>query len=294
MIKIDGHKIKQLRESQGLTQLYIATVVEVTTDTISRWENKRYPSIKRENALKLAEALDAELDDILLIEKESADSTDNTPKKRSVDNKPYFSKFYATIAISIIVLSLCVALIHHYQNRQPIIQAQRIMPSNTIAGLPFPIVIQVQSSHSEPISLILKENIPKNCEILVTSPPVSSSATKGELKWIQKINTTSRFSYLVKIAKNAGEKTVFTGSVSISKGDDTSINVSGSNTVKSGDFHWADNDGNNQIDDQEILNVFDKYSDIDDFQINIDLIERMWLGSSYLWDKEKKLISIIP
>ena len=65
MVKIDGSKVRSLRESKGLTQLYIATVVEVTTDTISRWENKRYPSIKEENALKLAEALEVTLDDIL-------------------------------------------------------------------------------------------------------------------------------------------------------------------------------------------------------------------------------------
>ena len=65
MVKIDGSKVKTLRESKGLTQLYIATVVEVTTDTISRWENKRYPSIKEENALKLAEALEVSLEDIL-------------------------------------------------------------------------------------------------------------------------------------------------------------------------------------------------------------------------------------
>ena len=65
MIKIDGAKIKLLREQQGLTQLYLATAVEVTTDTISRWENRRYPSIKRENGLKLAEALNVPLEELL-------------------------------------------------------------------------------------------------------------------------------------------------------------------------------------------------------------------------------------
>jgi DNA-binding transcriptional regulator YiaG len=47
MVKIDGSKVKQLREQNGLTQLYVATAVQVTTDTISRWENKRYPTIKK-------------------------------------------------------------------------------------------------------------------------------------------------------------------------------------------------------------------------------------------------------
>lgn len=294
MIKIDGHKIKQLREGQGLTQLYVATVVEVTTDTISRWENKRYPTIKRENALKLAEALEAELDDILLKENENSDAPDEVLESQLAENKPNSSRVYATIAILIIILSVSTVGLLHFRKAQPIIHAQRIMPSNTITGLPFPVVIKVHSSSSEPISLILKENLPENCEILVTSPPAASSFEKGEIKWIQKINNTSRFAYLVKIVGEAGNKVVFSGSLAISQGDNTPIKVSGRNSVQLGTFHWADNDGNNQIDDQEILNVFDRYSDIDDFKIDIDLIERMWLGSSYTWDTEKKLISVAP
>ena len=65
-VRIDGDRIKALRLQKGLTQLYLASFVGVTTDTISRWENKKIPSIKRENALKLAEALEVSLDEILL------------------------------------------------------------------------------------------------------------------------------------------------------------------------------------------------------------------------------------
>ena len=39
MVKIDGTRVRAIREQKGLTQLYVATVVEVTTDTVSRWEN---------------------------------------------------------------------------------------------------------------------------------------------------------------------------------------------------------------------------------------------------------------
>src|SRR5210317_924311 len=81
MVKIDGSKVRSLRESKGLTQLYIATVVEVTTDTISRWENKRYPSIKEENALKLAEALEVTLDEILDEAPEEGHAKDKERKK---------------------------------------------------------------------------------------------------------------------------------------------------------------------------------------------------------------------
>ena len=65
MVNIDGAKIRRIREEKSLTQLYVATVVGVTTDTISRWENRRYPSIKKENAVKLAESLEVQLADII-------------------------------------------------------------------------------------------------------------------------------------------------------------------------------------------------------------------------------------
>lgn len=58
-------QIRTIRETKKLTQLYVASVVGVTTDTISRWENNRYPTIKRDNAEKLAAALEVELTEIL-------------------------------------------------------------------------------------------------------------------------------------------------------------------------------------------------------------------------------------
>ena len=89
MVRIDGAKIKQLREQQGLTQLYLATAVEVTTDTISRWENRRYPSIKRDNGLKLAEALNVQLEELLEDTPEEVltdpDVTDTQTNKPSPD-----------------------------------------------------------------------------------------------------------------------------------------------------------------------------------------------------------------
>ena len=90
MIKIDGGKIRRLRESKGLTQLYLATYVGVTTDTISRWENKRYQTIKQGNALKLAEALEVALDEILDTEQVGQEpqaktaETDSHPTKKSL------------------------------------------------------------------------------------------------------------------------------------------------------------------------------------------------------------------
>ncbi|MCI5166768.1 MAG: XRE family transcriptional regulator [Candidatus Electrothrix sp. GM3_4] len=63
-VTIDGSKIKQIRESKGLTQDYLATVVGVAIRTVSCWENNRSPNIKRENAESVAKALEVPLEDI--------------------------------------------------------------------------------------------------------------------------------------------------------------------------------------------------------------------------------------
>ena len=99
MVKIDGSKVRNLREAKGLTQLYIATVVGVTTDTISRWENKRYPSIKEENALKLAEALEVTLDDILEKEDEVIKPEDTGTSHKTQSKSKHCNEGTALMAI---------------------------------------------------------------------------------------------------------------------------------------------------------------------------------------------------
>ena len=84
MVKIDGSRVRALREQKGLTQLYIATAVDVTTDTVSRWENKRYPTIKKENALKLADALEVDLGALL----DRDDATEPAPARTTAQPAP--------------------------------------------------------------------------------------------------------------------------------------------------------------------------------------------------------------
>jgi hypothetical protein len=42
------------------------------------------------------------------------------------------------------------------------------------------------------------------------------------------------------------------------------------------------------IDDEEILAVYDTYSDIDDLPFNLELIDSIWASNSYAWDSTKK------
>ncbi|WPD21375.1 MAG: helix-turn-helix domain-containing protein [Candidatus Electrothrix scaldis] len=63
-IAINGPKIKELRNANSLTQLYISESLGVAVDTISRWENNRSPNIMVENAQKLAALLEVPIEEI--------------------------------------------------------------------------------------------------------------------------------------------------------------------------------------------------------------------------------------
>lgn len=301
MIKIDGEKIKLLREQQGLTQLYMATAVGVTTDTISRWENKRYPSIKEENAQKLAETLEVEVEEILLAETEDVKNEEN---EKNVSNQPPRTNIYSPkrkkaplfIVLGIVVLIGCIFWSARYFMKPDVaaeLRAERFMPERSLPGSPFPVVVEVYHQDSDGVSIILKESLPENSEVLQTLPSQGASTNSGEIKWLKKIDGTTRFSYLVKINSAEYREYNFTGTISTAA-ETGNIAVSGNNTISLGPYHWADKNGDNSISDQEILTVFDYYSGIDDFTIDIEFIEKMWLGSKYTWDESTQKISITP
>ena len=201
MVKIDGSKVRSLRESKGLTQLYIATVVEVTTDTISRWENKRYPSIKEENALKLAEALEVTLDDILEKEDEITKPEETVTVAVPQTKVPKSKQIFLWLMLLFIVL-LLPFIWYSFKQPEPVtISATRILPPHIPVGQPFPVIIQVETKQPGLFSLILKETLPANCDPIVSGPPFTGIDKKtGSLKWIAR--TTGQVTTFVYLQKD--------------------------------------------------------------------------------------------
>ena len=291
MVRIDGTKIKQLREQQGLTQLYLATAVEVTTDTISRWENRRYPSIKRDNGLRLAEALNVQLEEIL------EDIPEEHLKQQSGENLEQDSLQTPNFQVSklkknwpLLILSgtlLCIVMaffwyLYHLPTSGSF-TAERILPNHCISGQPFPVIIKVTGATDTTTALILKENIPNNATILDTSPKVTAGSLKNkQIKWLNKIEGQALFAYVISVSGKDGETINFNGTGAISGNTESAI--AGNNSIIIGHYHWADTNKDNVISDAEILSVYDHYSDLTDIDLNIDLIEEIWLGSAYFWD----------
>lgn len=305
MVKVDGAKIKHLRESQGLTQLYLATAVQVTTDTISRWENKKYPTIKKENGVKLAEALNVELNDLLLIEEVTTLHENSAAISPLEEISPLPSpQPQHTLSFKRMILALSalgVFLFCGYaiwctlsSPAEPIIFAERDLPRHGIPGQPFPVLIRVSGITAEkPATVIIKENLPNGAKILKIAPDNSGSAMKKEtVKWLKSIDGPTTFAYVATITGEDNNTFSFIGNASVSGDSATPAVIAGNNSIHLGPYHWADTDQDGRINDKEILAVHERYKEIEGIDVDIETIEAIWLGSGYSWNPKTKSFKI--
>jgi transcriptional regulator with XRE-family HTH domain len=302
MVKIDGAKVKRLREQQGLTQLYVATAVQVTTDTISRWENKRYPSVKKENCLRLAEALGVSLEEIL----EQKEDTDEAPATEQTAELPadagpaarWPRRKMLVLAGCLLLAAVAATASTWYfflrADNTPI-TARRILPRHCLPGQPFPVVIEVTDTPEKPVTLIIREMLPEGAVLKKTSPALSTPVEKGrELKWLEKISGPTRFIYTVTLKGKPEDVFKFSGNIAVSQDSEKARDVVGNNSIKIRTFHWADSDADGILSDKEMLVVHDQYSGAEKLGIDVNQIEKIWLGSGYRWDTKKLIYEILP
>ena len=297
MIRIDGAKVRQLREDRGLTQLYVATAVEVTTDTISRWENRRYPTIKRENGLRLAAALEVELEEILEKPDAAADSAEKSPHPSPTTHfgiplKKYNLLINIGLGVMIpVVISLMI------WKKQPgsgeiQIEATRSLPATCAPGLSFPVIITVHTGQE--MVLLVRETVPAGVEILKTVPDATSHAD-NTLKWIRKEGGEQLLTgYLARATGEYGRQFTFSGSIAVRQGEKQEADISGDDSLRLAPVHWADTNGDFIISDDEILEVYDKFGGLPGLALDLDSIEEIWIGSGYRWNKKGQTITILP
>ncbi len=306
MTRIDGGEIRRIREQKGLTQLYLATVVEVTTDTISRWENRRYPSIKQENAVKLAEALEVELEEILETEAGPGEGQQGADARFSAaDNEPLQEIATPTkprpltgLLILIILIIAGGAIWWFLSRPAPVsVNAVRNMPRHVPAGELFPVVVQISTDRQRSFSMLLKEIIPAGFVAEKSNPTMTSGNGSGILKWVSRTSgSTTTFTYLVRAPEDAlqDHQYGFEGSVTLGRGGKSTHPVRGNSAIQIADFHWADINRDNIIDDEEILTAYDSFNGLDELAFNWDLIDEIWTGRGYRWDSNSRQYIIIP
>ncbi|MBJ6748606.1 helix-turn-helix domain-containing protein [Geomonas anaerohicana] len=280
-VAIDGTRIRNIREAKKLTQLYVANVVGVTTDTISRWENNRYPSIKRDNAQKLADALEVSLDEILRQELSDTDETSVQPAPPPARR--------AVVTVLAVVAAVIVGLLLFFLLRQPPVPASatRWAPRFAAPGEPFPVQVKVARQPSAPFGFILREKLPPGARP-VNSLPATSSAD-SELKWLVPsagTPVTVSFTLQVPASFNPGKDAALKGEIVVHSADSSNRTetVGGNGSVHIGAYHWADSNGDGRIDDDEIMPAYYICEEMKGLGLDWKTIEAIWSGKGYRWD----------
>lgn len=283
-VSIDGEAIRRIREEKRLTQFYVSKVVGVTTDTVSRWENNRYPTVRRDNALKLAEALEVKLEELL---KQEAQAEETGPLKQSRPTKAWL------LILLLCILSLVALFIYFNANstQVPVMQAKRLLPPYAAPGSR--ILIQIKLISDKPLKgMILREEYPQGWKLVEAYPHASSlDNLEGMARWIfRKPALRTTVSYILEVAKDAApnEQLRWSGElIANPDGHRSAIPLETVGQMKISPFHWADTNGNLIIEDLEILEVSDLLEETDQLHLEWDLLEAIWDAGGYEWQADK-------
>lgn len=286
---LDGAAVRRIREEKHLTQLYVSKVVGVTTDTISRWENNRYPSIKRENALRLAEALEVPVEEVL--QGGTGDCTLSQPEEA----RPTFRIPHPWLlgAVVLIVLALAASYLLHNHPQSPVagILAERILPNYAAPDCIIPVRIHLDPG-KDTRGFILREHFPVGWKLIEANPPASSlDNEKGVARWIvHPGEKRSMIVYLLKVADTGktGAKVRFGGEVvASSNGGGAPVAVLGDARIEVAPYQWADLNGDDVIDDNEMLQASDTLDDMKGVHVDWKLLENIWDAGGYRWDRKQ-------
>jgi transcriptional regulator with XRE-family HTH domain len=282
---LDGLALRRIREDKKLTQLYVAKVVGVTTDTVSRWENNRYPSVRKDNALRLAEALEVP---VQLILRECP--PEECPPPAAQRN------YRAPIILSLVLLLAALAAYLYWSRVSPPrdatdIVATRLLARHAAPGNVVPVRIWIETDRLDAKGFIVREHFPPGWKLIEAFPPASSLDNEtGMARWLLKPGEKRLLiSYLLRVSSEApiGQDGFFSGEVVLSSNDrNPSTSLFGDRQMKIARYQWADQDGDYRIDDGEMLQASDIVEEMKGVHIDWKLMEKIWDSGSYFWDEE--------
>ncbi len=289
-VAIDGARIRSIREAKKLTQLYVANVVGVTTDTISRWENNRYPTIKRENAERLAAALEVELTEIQKGE-EAAPPVEEAPR-------PQKRKWRHVALFVLFLLAACATALLLFRGGVNHPVAVRMLPHFGAPGQIVPVQIKVNRTSQNSEGFIIRERFPAGWRFVASLPPPAAwQATAEEVKWLVPGGTAPvTISYTVLVSQQAAMNTEaeFAGTmVAHAQGGTSREAIGGGRFIRVAGIHWADTNGDGRIDDDEIMPAYYLTEEMKGLGLDWKTIEAIWSGKGYVWDERKKEFVIV-
>ncbi len=290
-VYLDAAAIRRIREDKKLTQLYVAKVVGVTTDTISRWENNRYPSIKRENALRLAEALEVEVREILKAEdRPEGDAVVVAAGGVSSGRRALRARLGLLLLLPALAV-LVYFLFPRPASSPPDLRADRLLPTFAAPNTAIPVRIRVETGDRIK-GFIVREHFPRGWQLIEASPPPSSlDNEEGVARWIVKPGESRPvISYMIRVAEGLpqGRTAAFAGEVvAHGNGHGTPLAVGGRDSVRVASFQWADLDGDHRIDDGEMLEASDVVEEMHGVHIDWQQLEDIWDAGGYRWDEPR-------
>lgn len=288
-VKLDGTRLKRLREEKSLTQLYVAEVVGVTVDTVSRWENNRTASVRRENVTSLAAALGVEPTELLRREEE-AEGREPAPTEPVKTPHPARNA-YRLFAAALLPLGLLVGWYYFSQGENGV-SSRRFAPSYLAPGTLAPVGITVSSPDRSLKSVVVSETLPPGWLLTGANPqPDSGSPADNSYKWILPLaDGAAVVTYVVKAPDDGKESSRhrFSGAVVSAREGSGEASTLGGNSVDLEYVHWADGDADFRIDDGEVLRALELLDRVRDLGPDPADLRRLWGAGVYRWDAGRK------
>jgi transcriptional regulator with XRE-family HTH domain len=298
---LDGVVVRRIREEKRLTQLYVAKVVGVTTDTISRWENNRYPTVRRENLFKLAEALEApahllvKADDVVQDDIEGGESVEAVDLAVSGKKAPYIHPFLYLGTVALLLGTVGFLFYRwlnplSYNSSPPPLDftASRILPRYAAPGTIIPVRLRLNVDDATK-RYIIREHFPPGWELIEASPPASSIDNQdGMARWIVKQGEErSLIVYLVRVDARSplGMIARFRGEIVATLDEKNQAIASvGETEMTVGPYNWSDLDGDSTIDDAEMLEASLAFEELEGVHLDWKDLERLWDAGHYRFD----------
>ncbi len=272
-LRLDGARVRSIREAKGLTQLYVAEVVGVSVDTVSRWENNRTASVRRENAEALARALEVELEEILPA------TRPGPPRKRG---RPVW--LAGALASALVLAAAWWLWVGGGE-----VEARRLLPPYCPPGTRIPVVIEVEAAGTRPVRVVVREELPRGWAFEgAVPPPAQGPGDDGVVRWILTVSGGSaRIGYVVRApAGPEGSTHRFRGRVvTRARGDGQPIRGEARTDLEY--VHWADQDADFEISDAEVLGALERLDAVAGLGLSAGDLRALWGAGEYEWDEEK-------
>lgn len=295
IVAIDGTAIKRIREAKKLTQLYVASVVGVTTDTISRWENNRYPTIRRDNAEKMATALEVPLGEILMREP-AAPEPEPQAAPLPPSRRQRFAPLVLAVGLGTLLAALVVGIVISRRGAVELAAIRTLPPYGAPAQL-IPVQVKVERRAVTGGGFIVKERIPSGWRFVSSNPPVTGEVGEREVKWLVPGGAepvTISYTLLAPRDFPLGQQAEFGGEIVLADGKATRRGtIGGQSRLTVNGRHWADTNGDGRIDDNEIMPAYYLSEEMKGLGLDWKTIETIWSSSGYTWNEQLRIFEVV-